>query len=1105
MTRRFLLAASAWLRPYLHRQVSCSSTLLGLLGAAIGAGWLGALLVWAALTSGFIIVMSPLDLSSITPEAGRAFAAPAKIPASPYLFSPSRQQLHGGVILVERAPDGTRQLGPPYTPIAEISARGAGRYTITDRRLIFSTLDATDPRHNGRGYVLTGSVEPEFWLLILGIGGLVVGGLVAGLGAGPGLAAGALASLAQRRRQAAALMATSLACGAMLALWPVATRIGFDNALLGSLAQIALLGGCAVIVCEMLRPAGRVRHAFAHNLVHVAGVAAVLFLAVVTSGLLHGQHRAVMSDVVQASEKVYQYRIVAMPLGLSFAGDEARILNRRTSVADAQGVLPKGSLDEKGLTPPEGRASFWANRASFSFRSPGGPHEAGNAIQISGSLRVSFGLALLLVLLSVASAAIVSCSWMAACPPRPDQSASTTATPDLARPDLARPDLARLSVGIALAGAGFVILWGQAGSSAGSSAGARTTLWLDHQIGWSQLLSICAALLMLGLLPWHQGMRAWPKLSRRTVGVSLLLAAACVPFLGVLGTWSSVGDPNAVALTSMHLLGQVQASDSFGYLHGAVDLLTAGWLNDWNSRRPLTSALTALRVMAAGPQMTGVIVLGALFIGIFLMLATREVLRLAGGVAAVAFLVMCGSFVSEWTPTTMSEGTGFAFGLLALAALLAAWRTDSIVLFFLGIIALSTAVMARSGPQFVVPFMVFAGALIQWKKGSRRSLAWLAAGLLAAMLGVMHAHYLVKTLHGSAGMIQSNFSYTLYGLAVGGKGWMQIFADHPELFAAGAAGPAEPKIYQYAIAEITRAPGTIIVALAQEILRTPGFFSRYFDPVLLNVWLMTGVATSLLALRSRIGIMCAAAILGIVVSSPLLITDGARRVFAAVVPMLALLGALGADAIVKLSLSAWRGERLWAAIGALRQPAWSVAPVPSHRLAHEPALWAGLAAAVLVLVTPLAISPKQRQLVGRLPELAACASGEHQLVIGRRAFLDLFRIHPDREPPPVRLPDIRRADLLQAARMFDNPFHDALETLALPTTLRLAVRMIVPTDLSIVFPVLIAMPAQMGLDGPGDLVAICARKAGVADSNRIGNLEVYEARTATPIILQGRP
>ncbi|MCZ8035944.1 MAG: hypothetical protein O9288_14425 [Novosphingobium sp.] len=1057
------------------------------MGAVMGAMWLGALLVWAALSSGVLTLASPLHRSIIMPEQGRAFVAPANIPASPYLFAPSRQRPHGGVILVEYGTDGAKQLGPPYTAIADIRERGAGHYIIRDNRLHFSTLDGTEPGRNGREYALIGSATPERRFLVLGIAGFIVG---------LGLAVGALGWLAQKPKQAAALLAAALSFGAALALWPVSTRIGVGDFVVPNLVPLLILCGCAVIVFEALRPAGQARRSIARDLVQTAGVASVLFIAVVTSGLLHGQHRAVMSNAVRVSETVHQYNIMDMPFGLAFAGDEARILNGRTVVSDARGALGKGSWDEKSASPSEGRASFWARTARFSFRSPGGPHEVDNAIQIKGSLSLSFGVALALVLSALASALVVSRLQMAAVPPRPDQHPSA-----VARPALARPSIARLGVGVALAATGLLILWGQAHSG----AMVRTALWLDLRIGWQQLLSIGAALLMLGLLPWPEASRRWPGPPERVVRASLLLAAACVPFLGVLEAWTSVGDPNAVALTSLQMLGQIQASDSFGYLHGALDLLTGGWLNDWNSRRPLTSALTALRVMAAGPHMMGVVGLGALSIGACLVLATREVHRLSGAVATVAFLIMCGSFLSEWTPTTMSEGTGFAFGLLALAALLAAWRTDSIVLFSLGVTGLTTALMARAGPQFVVPFVIIAGALIQWHKGPGRSVVWLVAGLMAAMLGLLHAPYLVKTLHGSTGMIQSNFAYTLYGLAVGGKGWTQIFRDHPELFALGVTEPSEPKIYQHAIAQITRAPSVFIGALARELMMMPRFFSRFFDPLLLNVWLMAGVAAGLAALRTRIGLLFAAVVLGIIASSPLLISDGGRRVFAAVAPMLSLLGALGAHTILRLGRSAWRGEGWRAVVDALRRPKWSAGPITAERLAREPSFWASLVAIALVLVTPLIISPKQRQLVGRLPELAACPSGDYRLVLHRRVYLDLFRIRLDGEKPPTWLPDIRHADLLQAARMFDVPFHDALRTLALPTSLRLAVRVTMPNDLTAVFPVLIAMPPGMVLDGPGDVVAICARKAGVTDHNRIGGLEVYEAHTATPVTLQWRP
>jgi hypothetical protein len=56
-------------------------------------------------------------------------------------------------------------LGPPHSGHDDIRRMGGGRYSLWDRSLVFSTNDGTDPRDNGRSYVVTGRTR---------IGGLAV-------------------------------------------------------------------------------------------------------------------------------------------------------------------------------------------------------------------------------------------------------------------------------------------------------------------------------------------------------------------------------------------------------------------------------------------------------------------------------------------------------------------------------------------------------------------------------------------------------------------------------------------------------------------------------------------------------------------------------------------------------------------------------------------------------------------------------------------------------------------------------------------------------------------------------------------------------------------
>jgi hypothetical protein len=47
-----------------------------------------------------------------------------------------------------------KKLGPPGSPLTDISSAGEGRYAIVDRELFFSSSDNSDARKNDRSYWL---------------------------------------------------------------------------------------------------------------------------------------------------------------------------------------------------------------------------------------------------------------------------------------------------------------------------------------------------------------------------------------------------------------------------------------------------------------------------------------------------------------------------------------------------------------------------------------------------------------------------------------------------------------------------------------------------------------------------------------------------------------------------------------------------------------------------------------------------------------------------------------------------------------------------------------------------------------------------------------
>jgi hypothetical protein len=129
--------------------------------------------------------------------------------------------------------------------------------------------------------------------------------------------------------------------------------------------------------------------------------------------------------------------------------------------------------------------------------------------------------------------------------------------------------------------------------------------------------------------------------------------------------------------------------------------------------------------------------------------------------------------------TTLTENFGFAMGTVAFAVLWRAAVGRQVRGLCIGLGLLTIALMARAGAFFVLPGVVMAAA---W--AFRADRGWLRVGLsmsAAIVLAAFLALGLGRLLSDPKGDQKafSNFSYSLYGLIVGGKGWTQVLADHP--------------------------------------------------------------------------------------------------------------------------------------------------------------------------------------------------------------------------------------------------------------------------------------------------------------------------------------
>jgi len=149
---------------------------------------------------------------------------------------------------------------------------------------------------------------------------------------------------------------------------------------------------------------------------------------------------------------------------------------------------------------------------------------------------------------------------------------------------------------------------------------------------------------------------------------------------------------------------------------------------------------------------------------------------------------------------------------------------------------------------------------------------------------------------------------TLYGMAVGGKGYVQSIVDHPELYAL-PEGQWARKIYGIAIKEIITNPWRFIFYYFDQCIKFLHLFAKYELGMSRILVLIAGVWV-IIKWREPVAGLCIALFFGILFSAPFLMEDAGVRPFASVFPMLAVVPALALGLIVHAASRKTFGETI---------------------------------------------------------------------------------------------------------------------------------------------------------------------------------------------------
>ena len=350
--------------------------------------------------------------------------------------------------------------------------------------------------------------------------------------------------------------------------------------------------------------------------------------------------------------------------------------------------------------------------------------------------------------------------------------------------------------------------------------------------------------------------------------------------------------------------GLLPYSDAYNYLRDTSRLIEGENMTSSGSRRPLADTYLATNLYAARNDLAGALVMTGILSAVAIGLAALELRKTMGLFPVILWTWLLMAYYRRYLGELMSEHVGVAFGALAVALLLRAYRGNSIRSLCCGLLVLSLALSARAGAFIVLPLLVTAAAW-RWRiSGKIRVLCFTTLSVAAAL--ILNFSF-VKLLGPPNGKIMSNYHNVIYGVIFGGN-WQQAAADIPNYNRMDEASQA---------AEVYRRIGAAIRANPKLIWRGAvrnwtafflgssaalGPYSFLREPSTERIlFLLSGIGLLWsLAIRDRVAPIILAGGVGIVLSVPFVPTSDAdlMRAYAATMPLMFL--------IPSFALCGWR-------------------------------------------------------------------------------------------------------------------------------------------------------------------------------------------------------
>jgi hypothetical protein len=288
------------------------------------------------------------------------------------------------------------------------------------------------------------------------------------------------------------------------------------------------------------------------------------------------------------------------------------------------------------------------------------------------------------------------------------------------------------------------------------------------------------------------------RIPRRIGELISMVAAVCLFAMPLAGLWASGQSQSTV------LNGLIPLYDAETYYLDALGLLNGTRFSIFSARRPLFSGLLAVLLLITDSNLMASLAILTGIVGFACYFAVREIQRSHGVEIATFVLIILFLFYRAHSGISMSENLGVALGTLGFGLLWVGTTRKSLGYVWFGLLSTTLALNARAGAFFMLPLLIlWAG----WLYRENKWVSWKALMISASavILGFGLNLSLTRLVAVPSGVPFANFSYTLYGLASGGKSWAYVFEAHPEVLSIREPEQSK-RIYQLAFELIRDKP-----------------------------------------------------------------------------------------------------------------------------------------------------------------------------------------------------------------------------------------------------------------------------------------------------------